>query len=157
MIFNKLQIVLCSIFLLVGCEQNRDYQYLLTHPGALKKEVERCDQLAESPIASLSVSDKKHCELVMYTAANMISVLNEQQDDPQKFGQKVMAAQFHIEETKELIGSIKQTLDQMLAAKSNPDKLKLIEKQLADAQDSYQKQTEEMKLFLAVLSMSSPE
>jgi len=157
MIFNRIWIVVCAVFLLTSCEQNRNYQYLLTHPSALKKEVERCDKLAENQKDTISPDDKKHCELVMYTAANMISVLNEQQDDPQKFGEKIMAAQLAIGKTKELIQSLKQTLDQINITKIDPDKRKLIEKQLADAEDLYRKQIEEIKLFLAVMSLSSPE
>src|SRR5205823_6305047 len=75
--------------LLIGCQREITYDYLIDHLSVLKQEIRQCEEL-NNTTSSMTVAQKNKCEIIIYTAANVVSQINEQQDDPQQFGKKIM-------------------------------------------------------------------
>ncbi|HTM63851.1 MAG TPA: hypothetical protein VL360_05060 [Gammaproteobacteria bacterium] len=64
------------------------YTSLLMHPEKLKNEMIKCQTIADSekPLTS-------HCEVVMKAMDQMMGLIEEQQKQPEKFGQMILHAQ----------------------------------------------------------------
>ncbi|TAK77068.1 MAG: hypothetical protein EPO11_03200 [Gammaproteobacteria bacterium] len=73
---------------LAGCEKKNTYTYLTQHPVVLKQEVDRCQSTEEK-----TPDEMKQCEMVTKAADYVMSLMQEEEMDPQKFGQKIMDTQ----------------------------------------------------------------
>lgn len=91
---------------------------LLQNPDQLKKEMQDCGFLNTKPKKGAASSE--HCQMVENAAIQFSNLVNEQRDNPEKFGEKIM---------------------------------KLENACLKNPQDQA---CEEMKKYLAVLSLASP-
>jgi len=150
-------VVLLIGFLLISCKQEElTYDYLLQHLDKLKDEVSVCQKLTETN-TKLTEEQEKRCELVMYTAANVISLLNEQRENEQQFGKKVLAAESEYVKAKEDLAVKQANLNKLNNNQADSAKIKLAEAEVKMAQETYQKHDNELKLLLAVLSLSGPE
>ena len=84
---KKIIIILTLIFSLASCQQKQTYDYLTQHPILLKQEVDRCQAISEK------TEEDDQCETVMRAANKVMSVMREEEADPEKFGLTVMATQ----------------------------------------------------------------
>ena len=78
---KKLNIALIMVFL-TGCQQQNTYDYYMLHPKELKKEYTRC-QTVKAP----------HCEAVTRAADDFTELLEDESNDPEAFGQKIIQLQ----------------------------------------------------------------
>lgn len=141
-------LIVCS-FLLSACQKKLTQNYLFTHPSVLKAELNNCyarDNKSNEQIT--------YCEMVEKTANEFSALLIEQQQAPEKFGQRIMQAQTNCLEAKDALKKAKGTLA----------KLSKNDSTFADSQSSFQaglqlkeKTCQEVKNLLAVMSLSSPE
>ena len=74
-------ILLLSIFILSGCKQTHDYQYLMEHPEVLQKEYEQCRREAGS------------CDEVVRAAEDFRAFILQRSENPEFMGQQIMQAQ----------------------------------------------------------------
>jgi hypothetical protein len=75
-----------SCFILAACEPSKqDYAYLMTHPKVLEEEAGRCQSIANMK-----------CEAVAKAANDFSVLLNQRQNDPEKFGESIMQLEYQI-------------------------------------------------------------
>jgi hypothetical protein len=81
-----IKIVVC--LLLVSCKQSDvTYQYLMQHPSELQEKYKACED---------SASQDKACEIVRTAAKDFLELVNERNQDPEAFGQKVLQIQMKL-------------------------------------------------------------
>ena len=76
------------LLMLLGCSHELTQSYLMQHPKVLQQAVADCEAMEGKSQAQL-----KQCDAVLYAAASFTSLLNDQQADPKRFGQRVMDAE----------------------------------------------------------------
>ncbi len=143
-----------SIFLsivLVGCQEDLTYSFLMQHPNALKKAVADCQEVNNSPEQS------KQCEIVMFAAANMMSILNDQQANPEQFGQRVMDAEFACVKAKQELVAAQLALVDLQAKHASSADIKTAQDKVDQAKKTLDTQREQVKDMLAILGINSPE
>jgi len=111
-----------SMLFLFGCDQEtKDYSWYMLHPLALKEEVTTCQTNA------LSGKNVSQCKMIMQAAYDMTEIVNEQQREPEQFGQRVMDEEYRLQRAQE-----------------NKD------------EKVYREQLQRVNVLMAVLSLSSP-
>ena len=141
---RRLGYVILISFALIGCEKKTDYQYLMTHPMVLQKQMTFCK--TNSP---KTLQEMAHCRVVTYAAVNFTSLLMTQQQDPQKFGQQIMDAQYASIQASAKLAAVQASFD-MANTKNNGMNLE-------KAKQDYQNKLAEVDVLLAVLSLGRPE
>lgn len=130
-------LLIIMLAFLTGCKREAlTYSYLMQHPDSLKKEVLRCQSNAEKTNMQAT-----QCEMVMSAAANFSALVEAQQSEPEKFGERIIAAQ-------SACVSAKRAFEE--SQKSAMVRLSEIEK-------AYQAKCEEVAVLLAVVGLASPE
>lgn len=137
---------------LAGCKEDLSYTYLVQHPKILKQEMDKCETMNEK-----TQDQAKQCDMVMYAAAQLTSIINEQQSDPEKFGQHVMDIEAAYAKSKAAVRDAQQTVDALKTKQASATELQAAEANLKSATNTYQTQRNEMKMLLAILGMASPE
>jgi hypothetical protein len=80
--------LLSSVLLLSACQQkNIDYAYLMTHPKALRQQLDQCDNHPEPK-----------CQMIHKAGVDFSVLINDRGVDPQGFGKKILAAQTKLSE-----------------------------------------------------------
>lgn len=82
------KILLLGVLCLVGCQEKVTASYLMRHPLALKKEVLLCQKEGDKTQSQLD-----HCANVMSAAQKLSQYMDEEQQDPEKFGEKMLRLQ----------------------------------------------------------------
>jgi hypothetical protein len=128
-------IPLCIIFFiwmnLTGCEEREDYAYLVHHPLVLKQRLARCQQEVLHQVAP--------CEVVFYAAANLTALAEEQQADPQQFGDRILRAQVAAMAAKKTLARAQKEFDQYEKKQASAGRQRAQEK-LDEARQVYQAQ-----------------
>lgn len=81
--------IVLSLLLLIpsialsGCQEKYTYEYLMEHPKALKKVIDQCQ--SRSPL------DDAVCKTAERAADDFNELLLEQQSNPERFGERIMA------------------------------------------------------------------
>jgi hypothetical protein len=73
---------------LMACQKDDSEAYMLAHPHALKANIDRCQAMQQKTPA-----DVLHCEMVVRAADKINAYINEEQQNPEQFGQKILALQ----------------------------------------------------------------
>lgn len=160
MVFNKLgthwRVLLIFlvpfILILTGCKEKLSYSYLIRHPNVLKQAVVNCQSLDEK-----AANEVEQCQIVMNAAADLILVINEQQEDPEKFGQQILTTEEVCVKAKEELQKTQQTLNAVKGKKILGSELQTAENNLIKAKKNYQEQHEKVSILLGVAGMNSPE
>lgn len=82
------KILLLSVLCLAGCRDELTTSYLMQHPLVLKKEVTYCQQLGDKTPDQVA-----QCKRVMQVAQDLTALIEEEQQDPEKFGEKMLKLQ----------------------------------------------------------------
>lgn len=127
----RIVLISCLLFAVTGCqEQNDTYDYFMSHPKALKKEFANCQTI-----------ESAKCAIVMRAADDFTQLVEEQNNDPESMGQKIMQSQ-------QQLSVLLQEYEQ---AKLSGD-----EKKIQLAREAYQDQSKKLKFLYAVVAMRSP-
>lgn len=137
--------------LLVGCKEKNTYSYYMQHPAALKKAMVECESQVER-----SPAQATQCEAVMAAREKMISIINEWEADPEKFGQRVIEVQEHYAALKKAVMQAKEKLKELQGKQASAAEIKIAQDNLGKARKLCSEQAHEVKELLAVLGMSSP-
>lgn len=137
---------------LVGCNEKLTYSYLIEHSNVLKQKVADCQSIDEK-----SSEDISQCQIVMSAAADLIIIINEQQDDPEKFGQKILNAESDWVKAKEKLHDTQQILSTLETKKASSVELQAAQRNLDQAKEAYKFKHDQVKVLLSVVGMNSPE
>ena len=143
--------IICFIFL-VGCDQKHTYSYYVEHPAVLKKAMTACEAKANK-----TAEEVTHCELVMRAANNIMQLLNAQQTNPELFGQQVLDAQATEVQLKLAVDQAQLSLNKLQQDHASSSEISAAEGKLLNAKKDYQEQRQQVKVYMAVLGMGSPD
>jgi hypothetical protein len=143
-------LVMCVF--LVGCKEKDSYSYFMHHPTVLKQKLARCQ--AERNQSGKEVAQ---CEIIMYAVVNLTALAEEQQEDPQKFGERILRAQMSAAQAKNILVIAKKKLDEYEKKRPIVKEQQAAQAKLDHAKQIYQVQKEDVKVLLAVMSMATPE
>lgn len=149
---KKILVIIAIVSALSACNEKLTYSYLMEHPNELKQEVVRCQLMEEK-----TRDQAARCETVMNAAENIASIMDEQQQDPEKFGQKILDTEFAWVKAQEDMLAARQTLNALKTKNGSLAELKAAQDKLNQVQKAYQDRSEEVKVLLAVAGMNSPE
>lgn len=150
-IFRFFILVLFSI-LLIGCNEKQSYSYYMRHPLELKQEITECQSILEK-----TKEQAAKCEMVMYAAMNITALINQQQQDPEKFGQRILDAQENFAKLKQAEEQARGILDGLKIKNASPTELRMAQDDLYKAKKASADQLQEVKVMLAVVGLGSPE
>src|SRR5437868_15290459 len=80
-----LAFVFITLMLSACHEPAKNESWYLLHPQVLQKDILACQ--AET------IKDNSQCEMITRAAVKMSEIVNQQQAEPEKFGQSIMSAQ----------------------------------------------------------------
>lgn len=144
-------VLLAVVFLgLAGCQNpNYSLDYLVEHPLLLKDEIEYCQSLANKTPAQA-----QRCETAMTAGATLMALLSERQQDPEKFGQRVIDNEVACVKARQAYQAAQQGAD---VKQLRGNELQEAHKKVAEAKQLYEDKRKEVKALLAVIGMNSPE
>lgn len=145
-------LIILMAFAIAGCKPKIDYSYLMRHPELLEKEFNAC----RNKNAKTS-EEQVQCDMVAYAAANFSSMLIEQQQDPQGFGQRIMDAQIASMKAKEEFQREEAAFNALKTKNTTSAEIAAAQEKVDQAKQSYQQKAETVKVMLAVLSLTRPE
>jgi chromosome segregation ATPase len=137
---------------LAGCNEAFTYSYLMEHPAVVKREMERCQGLDEK-----SAEQVNQCALVLQAATDLMSILNEQQMDPENFGQRIMDSELAYTKAYDTLREAQQGVDTLKNKNASAAELQVSQDKVNKAMKSYEETRKEMKVLLAVVGVNSPE
>lgn len=138
---------------LFGCQEaNYTHDYLIQHPLLLKDEIEYCQSLMNKTPAQT-----KRCDLATTATATLMVLISERQQDPERFGQRVIDAEISYVKAKQDHQAARQVLDILVAKKATNNELEIAKTKVIETKQLYQAKRNEIKALLAVIGMSSPE
>jgi len=90
-----ISLALVNVVMVTACAQQREdsVAYYLEHPKELSQEVTACQS------ANLIQQSAPHCRMVMEAARSLMELIEEHQQSPQAFGQRVLDAQMKYAQT----------------------------------------------------------
>ncbi len=138
-------IIFITIFL-ISCKKPITQDYLLEHPVELRKEFTKCQQNAE---------DTSYCDAVIQSAQEFAKLSNQQQSNPEDFGQQVLLAQEQLVVLQGRLGIAQNNYQTLQSNQNSNPELKLAEDKLLIAKNAYQVQEQHIKVMLAVISDTS--
>lgn len=144
-------IFLCTI-ILTACQGQLTYSYLMEHPKTLQQEVDKCEAINHK-----SNEQTQYCDIVMTAAVDFTSVFNEFQQDPEKFGKKVLESEIEYVKAKNELNHAKQQLNTLKSQKVAYADLQQAQNELERADNAYQGSETQMNILLAVIGTRSPE
>lgn len=150
--WSALGLVLGSVVFLTGCEKPITYSYLIQHPTVLKKEWDNCQLTGVNTKAQ-----KERCEIVSYAATTLASLINEMQQDPEKYGQAIMDQEFACVKLKVAQEDLQQALQKLNETHASSAEIDVLTIKLDQAEKKYQDQREKVKAMLAVAGLRRPE
>ncbi|MDR3477511.1 MAG: EexN family lipoprotein [Gammaproteobacteria bacterium] len=129
--------VLLTTLFLAGCKTHHSYNYLMTHPAALQREVARC-------LAVPNTAIDPDCVIVSNAQNDFETEVASERADPQGYGKKILAAQWQLVTLANDIAALR--------SKSNLDlvKLKLVKR-------AYHEQAAKVKIMWNVIAVTNWE
>lgn len=151
--WSTLVLVLSStVFFLAGCEKPVTYAYLIQHPTVLKKELDNCQLTTVNTKAQT-----ERCEIVLYAATTLASLINDMQQDPEKYGQAIMDQEVACVKLKTDQHDLQKALATLSEKNASSAEIDVLKIKLDQAEKKYQEQREKVKAMLAVAGMRRPE
>lgn len=134
---KKLFSISFCILVVIGCQGSSSYDYLMSHPAKLEKELSHCREIGDN---------SEYCNKIDQIAHEFVLLSNERALAPEKFGKEVMQSEIELVKLEQDIANIKKN--------PNPEN----EKKLNELQDKQQAVSVKLKKLLNVIAAtSSPE
>ncbi len=138
--------------LLTACEDQYNYQYLITHPEVMKKKMAACEVMSKSA----SNLEKQRCQLVTSASTKFYAIVAEQQTDAEKFGVRVLTAETDYANAKIKVKQLEADLAKARANPGDVTAMHKLEEDLAAAKKDSDSKREEVRMLLAVMGVSTP-
>lgn len=144
-------ILFCGI-LLTGCESKKTVVYFMQHPDELKQVVDRCEANQNQ-----TQDEAATCHTAVYAASSLMTLIKDQQENPEGFGQRILDAQNRYMQLKAEYNKTHQRLSELNASHASDAAIRNAKDDLFKARQACQEQKENIDIMLAVLGLSSPE
>lgn len=128
---------------LSGCEnKEKNFDWYMQHPLVLKEDIGKC--MAQAGREKNAAA----CDIVMRAGVSMTALVNQEQEDPEKFGQRVLDAEEALAVLHEQVVQAEAAVRDMKDAAA--------QKSLNKAIKAYRDQERQIKIYWAVISLTSP-
>jgi len=150
--FNQVVLASSLFVSLTACSKPVTYSYLLSHPAALHKQLVTCQ--AET---SKTQEQVKTCQMAMAAASKFEATVDEAQQNPEKFGERILKLESDYGKAKEAVHTAKQKMDALSNEHASLLSIKAATAQLAHEQQKSSDMQQELRLLLAVVGLSGPQ
>ncbi len=134
-----------------GCKNKKSLTYLMQHPHYVQEEIKKCQ-----PGERLSQDKAHYCDLVLYAAANLTSLINEMEEDPQEFGARILREQIKFANTKQTLELAEKNMASLKSQSLPSTELQKAQAQLNEIKKSYHEQKRQITVLLAVVGIMAP-
>lgn len=151
----KLLKVMCLaglVSMLTACEDRYNYQYLITHPAIMKKEMDACDVMG----MTASNVEKERCAIVTHANATFMGVVVEQKINAEKFGVRVLTAETDYANARIKVKQLEADLANAKTNSGDTTSMHKLEEDLAAAIKDCEDKRQEVRMLLAVMGVSTP-
>lgn len=136
----KWLVLFFGVFLLLGCKPKSAYLSLIQHPEELQSQLADCQGNNTSDV----------CKVIKRAAQDLVIFNNQRQDNPEKFGLRILQAQQTLVNTHENL----LLAERELSAHSDDAALA---KKVSALKDDYNNQLEQVNAMLEIVATTSPE
>lgn len=145
----RILLVLGTIFLLMGCNDEHTYFYLMTHPAITAKLALDCETAS---------AKSAYCDRIEAATVNLLTTLKEQQMDPEAFGESILQAQMAVEKVKAKMIALQSRMQtNTLSNAPDSNEFKKQQAELQQLQNLLRQENEIIQIRLAIVAMSSPQ
>lgn len=136
-------------FFIVGCKKEWTYTDLIEQPALLDQQIEQCETTHEA-------TEEKafQCSLVMQASTYFSSLVNQQKENPEQFGERILQAEMLVAEIEE---ELRNQEKQLKFQNETQEQLKKTQSRLEETRALYEARVSEVKVLLAVIGKDSPE
>jgi hypothetical protein len=136
------------VLVLSGCgEKKPTYSYLMLHPEELQRTYNQCVQQVVPP--SLP------CEMVMQAQAEFTDLMNQREQDPERFGARLLQEQENSIYLKSKVDAAWKAYQIVGASKPTLENLKVMRLAVDKAEAQYQASAEQVRILLTVIAATS--
>ncbi len=134
--------------LLTGCwEEKPVYSYLMLHPDYLQRNYNQCVQQVVDPALP--------CETILRAQADFTALTNEREQDPERFGARVMQAQENTVYLKRRFESTLGAYQKAGRAKPSVEAFKEMRMELDKRRAQYKASKNKVNFLLSVIAATS--
>lgn len=151
-IMKKMFTALFMISALTGCKDKISDTYLKEHPAFLIQEVDRCQAMQ-----SKTEAQSAQCDIIMNAAVSLKPIVDEQQSEPEKFGQRVLDAEMAYAKMKVDLNAASQAVQSLRAKNASSVEIQTAQAKLDEMKKQTADKRQELRVLLAVVGLSSPE
>lgn len=119
----------------------------MLHPDSLQQAYNKCVQQV--------VASSLPCEMIMRAQADFTELTNQREQDPERFGARVLQEQENSIYLKSKLDAAWQAYKIVGASKPTLENLKIMRLALDKAESEYQASAEQVKILLAVIAATS--
>jgi len=137
-----------TLAFLSACEAEKPtYVSLMLHPAALQKSYNRCvEQVADAGFP---------CEIVLRAQADFTELSNQREQDPERFGARVLQEEENSVYLKKGFDSAWQAYQKVGESKHTLEALKQMRLELDQRESSYKTSVLSVKILLSVIAATS--
>ncbi|EKD73577.1 MAG: hypothetical protein ACD_45C00259G0004 [uncultured bacterium] len=153
---RSLIIVFISIicFSLVACKKTEcTVSYFLSHPSFLEQSLKKC----LSTDHALSHKQAKQCVLAYGARDRMKFYLDQEQQDPEKFGESILSYEMRAASSKLALDRERQNVRTLEAQHVSWGVLSVAKKRFFQAKEQYESDQRTVDTVLAIAGLQSPE
>jgi len=145
---SMLALGLTLVVALSACgEEQPTYSYLMTHPTDLQHIYNGCvEKVVEAAVP---------CETVIRAQADFTDLVNQREQDPERFGARVLQEQENKIYLKKQFEAAWQAYTQVGASQPPLEKLKQMRLELDKREQAYRASEEQVKTLMAVIAATS--
>jgi len=139
--------LLLVLSLLGCCGEKPTYSYLMLHPTYLQQVYNQCVQQVVDPALP--------CDTVMRAQADFTDLTNQREQDPERFGARVLQEQENSIFLKSKFEAAWKAYKIVGAANPTLENIKTMRVALDKSESEYQASAERVKILLAVIAATS--
>jgi hypothetical protein len=126
---------------------SRMYQYLMLHPDHMQKLYNQCvSEVTDSALP---------CEIILRAESDFTALINQHDQDPERFGAQVLQAQEDSVFLKMKYDAALATYKSLAAPKASIEELRKARSEVDHTHDEFKKSCRHIKILLSVISATS--
>lgn len=149
---STLAVFIITAFTLSGCDKKPTYAWYMQHPEQLKEVIMACASDSQK-----SPERTAQCDMAMYAAENMQTLINQAQANPELFGQRILGAQMTYADLQKEVVSANVAFESLQMKHVAETQLRTAQDDLYKAKKALTDQGEQIKVMLAVVGLSAPD
>jgi chromosome segregation ATPase len=150
---NKcLYLLLPVACLLVSCNKESNYSYLIEHPAALFQDYNDCQY------ASTKTQERvAQCQMISSAVSTIKSNIQKMQDDPEAFGQQLLDKEIAWAKINDQLHQAQQAVEILKSQHAASADITAAEQKVSVIEQQGHQQHDDVKMMLSAIGLFSPE